>query len=66
MVTPSRGGAVASTPSRRSNPVRRKAAIRAPLLDVEGLAEWLGYGQSGLSREGRRPNEDTERSGVPQ
>ena len=41
MVTPSRG-AVASTPSRRSNPVRRRAATRAPLLDVEGLAEWLG------------------------
>jgi len=26
----------------------------------------VAYDQSGLSREGRRPNEDTERSGVPQ
>ena len=42
MATRSLSGEVASAPSRRSNPVRRKPAPRAPLLDAEGLAEWLG------------------------
>ena len=42
MATRSLSGEVASAPSRRSNPVRRKPAPRASLLDVEGVAEWLG------------------------
>ena len=42
MATRSLSGEVASASSRRSNPVRREAATRVPLLDVEGLAEWLG------------------------